>query len=144
MRFIDLDEEICKSENSTVPEIFLRHSESYFREKESIILQEISNENAAAVIAAGGGTPCYHNGISYMNEKGATFFLDCSIGSLMERLKGESGDRPLLQGNPGSELEKILIERYPVYCKAQHRVNADEDPHKVAGLIISVIKHSMQ
>src|SRR5437773_11285939 len=72
--FIDLDELIGKNEGATIAEIFFSKGEAYFRSKESSLLKSLS-QNENAVIATGGGTPCFHDNMKWMNEHGITVYL---------------------------------------------------------------------
>ncbi|MBK7968136.1 MAG: hypothetical protein IPK08_03965 [Bacteroidetes bacterium] len=49
-----------------------------------------------AVIATGGGTPCFKDNTKWMNEHGVTVYIKLAAGSLFHRLAA-SKDRPLLQ-----------------------------------------------
>src|SRR5207244_12720116 len=57
-KFIDLDEEIERSEGRPVAEIFRENGEAHFRQIERNCLQKLSSSAAAekSVIAFGGGT----------------------------------------------------------------------------------------
>src|SRR5436853_6290275 len=69
--FIDLDEWIEQREKKSIAEIFSEDGEEYFRKKESQQLKLLAEKNNA-VIATGGGTPCFHDNMKWMNDHGFT------------------------------------------------------------------------
>ena len=58
-RFIDLDDFITEKEHMSIPELFGKKGEIYFRKKERFYLESILETVEKAVVALGGGTPCY-------------------------------------------------------------------------------------
>ena len=73
--FIDLDQKIEFSEGKKIADIFSLHGEEYFRKIEAEQLRKIP-VNSRIIIATGGGTPCFHDGINYIKENGWSIFLD--------------------------------------------------------------------
>ena len=61
--FVDLDEEIVRQENRSIPEIFATEGEAYFRQREAAVLREVIAQKEQMVLATGGGTPCFHNSL---------------------------------------------------------------------------------
>ena len=120
MDFVDLDKEIERHERKSVPEIFLEHGESYFREVESRLLHEWAASPKSFVMATGGGAPCFFKGIEVINKSGLSIFLDVPVAELVTRLKSKN-DRPLLNSEAG-EKEKVLNSlkdaRYSCYAQA--------------------------
>lgn len=119
--FIDLDKQIEKTENSTIPELFQDKGEAYFREVEAHQLREVSTQQHSFVMATGGGAPCFHRSIEFMKEQGIVIFMDVDIESIYPRVK-KSSDRPLLSLESDEELKQRLqnlrSKRLPFYEKA--------------------------
>ena len=70
----DLDSFIEKKENRTITNIFADDGETYFRNIESEVLEELSNlENA--VLSTGGGIVLAERNRKTMKEKGLTIFI---------------------------------------------------------------------
>ena len=128
--FIDLDHEIEKKEARLIKDIFSTSGETYFRQVESNVLREIALSSSDCVIATGGGAPCFHDGISVINNHGISVFLDVSIDELISRVEN-SKDRPLLQSTDKVELrnrlEAIRKNRLACYQLATYTVNTDEN-----------------
>lgn len=119
--FIDLDAVVEIEEGSTVAEIFENKGEDYFREIESKSLRQCA-EYDNTIIACGGGTPCFHDNMEWMNEHGITVYLTATPDEILRRLlKGEQ-DRPLIKKLNQAELlffiQKKLGEREAFYNKA--------------------------
>jgi len=125
MDWIDLDQQIEKDTSMTIREIFAANGENFFREKERDALQELSKYDNI-IIATGGGTPCFHNNMQRMNERGITIWIDEPINILAERLKKEKEHRPLIKDLSDEELHEFLsrklAERSPFYLQAQHHL----------------------
>lgn len=132
--FIDLDEWIQQQEGRSIAEIFNTDGEMYFRNLEAIQLQLASasfSEDLAlfiggnrlkGIVATGGGTPCFHGNMDWMNDHGITIWLNLPVAVLAERLKVEKAKRPLIAEIKEEELsvfiEKKINDRKPFYSKA--------------------------
>ncbi|MEO5911536.1 MAG: shikimate kinase [Pelobium sp.] len=120
--FIDLDDLIESVHQMSIPEIFSSFGESGFREKERDVLQNNTlPENA--VIATGGGAPCFYDNMQWMNKNGITVFIDTPVKVLADRLINARVERPLVKGKSMEELVTFiaskLTERRPFYEQAQ-------------------------
>jgi shikimate kinase len=73
--FVVLDAVVEKGEGKYIRDIIAEHGESYFREKESETLKQLSLVDS--VISTGGGTPCYYDNMQWMNDKGITIYVEC-------------------------------------------------------------------
>ena len=129
MNWMDLDQEIEKETSLRIKEIFAGYGEEYFREKERDALRNLSNYKNI-IIATGGGTPCFHNNIQWMNDHGITIFIDEDVEILTERLKKEKAHRPLIKDLSDAELHNFLSEklqnRYPFYSRAQYHLKGNK------------------
>jgi shikimate kinase len=117
----DLDFIIETNEEKTIAEIFQEDGEAYFRKTEAKLLRWFE-EKKSFILATGGGTPCYHENMEWMNQQGITIWLDESVDVLVERLIPEKNHRPLLANLKEEELKIFLTnklaEREPFYSKA--------------------------
>ena len=125
--FLDLDAVIEQKEGKTIAEIFAAEGQEWFRELEREALQSIISNYKQAIVATGGGTPCFFNNITLMNAAGETIFLDVPTEFLAERLsQSDLTARPLLAGKTQSELisflGKTLADRRQFYVQAKHLV----------------------
>lgn len=128
--FIDLDEEIEKTEGKSTLTIFEEQGgHERFRELEHDELMDIVANQPKFVMATGGGTPCYFNHMDLMNDAGSTIFLDVSAAELADRLKDKTESRPLVRGLMNDELvskiEELLAERRPFYTTSKFILSND-------------------
>ncbi len=138
--FVDLDSEIESRTGMAVQELFDRHGEEFFREQEHRALNAVAGLKDA-VVATGGGTPCYFDHMTLMNDTGMTVYIRMPAAALARRLADARTRRPVLAGIPGDRLEeeivKLLSVREPFYRRAGITVdgiNADVD--KLATMIL--------
>ena len=128
--FVDLDEFIENQMGLTIPEIFSKKGEIFFRKKEYECLQELLNSNTSMVLATGGGTPCYGNNMqAILDTSDLSVYLQLSIPSLVERIKQGKQARPLVQKIADDDLPefigKHLFERRSFYAMAKETVFCD-------------------
>lgn len=109
--FIDVDEYIETKEGKSVSEIFAEKGEKYFRELEHSYLKEIANETNA-VVATGGGLPCYNDNMNLINKYGDSVYLKTSEDVLVERLLIMGDSRPLVKGKSREELIEFLSHHF--------------------------------
>ena len=109
LRFIDLDEAIVAEAGKSIPEIFSHRGESNFRIMEREVLRSISAIKGGFVMATGGGTPCHHANMDFMNKHGHTVYLDVSPDDLALRLIKEGVEkRPLFKSCDYQSLTREL------------------------------------
>lgn len=120
--FVDLDDLIETAEKKTITAIFEAHGEAYFRQRETAILQTLSQQSPS-IIACGGGVPCFNNNLQWMNDNGITVYLDATPEYIVKRVINEQEKRPLIKGLSPEALrtfiEKKLSEREPYYRQAK-------------------------
>jgi shikimate kinase len=124
-----LDDEIEKSEQKIIAEIFIEKGEDYFRQKETEVLKSFSDKNNF-ILSVGGGTPCFNNNIDWMNENGITIWIDEPIEIIEKRLLKEKSHRPLIANISDKNLYTFLSDmrekRSVYYQKAKHHLKQDE------------------
>lgn len=124
----DLDFLIESHEERTIAEIFAEDGEEYFRKTEAKILRWFG-EKKIFVLAVGGGTPCFHENMDWMNKHGITIWIDEPVNTLVERLKPEKDHRPLIKDlsdeELGSFLKNKLSERTAFYQQATYHLQGN-------------------
>ena len=140
-KLIDLDKEIFLRNKLTIPEIFEKKGEIYFRKLERETLEEILAGEENLVLSLGGGTPVYYNNMEIINNNSKSVFLRASVNTLADRLSKQKEKRPLIARISEEELPefiaKHLFERNPFYGKAQFTVSTDHrEPEDIVNEII--------
>ncbi|MCR5624220.1 MAG: shikimate kinase [Lachnospiraceae bacterium] len=114
---IDTDKYIEEVLKMSIPEIFEKKGEAYFRQCESKILLRIS-QLSPRVISCGGGFVMNEMNVKKMKRMGTIILLKASPETIYERVK-DSTDRPLLNGNMNVEyIAELMKQRMPVYENA--------------------------
>ena len=128
--FIDLDDFIENQSGKTISDIFAEGGEEAFRKIENEMLKKAVDSEPDAVIACGGGTPCFNNNMDFLNSNGVTVFLETSIPVLISRLQEENDKRPLVSGKTNEEIRKKVLtqlcDRLPHYMEAKLKWHGDD------------------
>jgi len=152
--FVDLDTWIEEKESKSIAEIFRTSGEAYFRECESKSLREMKNVFSASdialigsnqisgIVSTGGGAPCFHENMEWMNAHGITIWLNPALSVLVERLRKEQEKRPLVASFNEKELSDFvatkLEERRRFYSRAAIEIKEEID----IALLTEKIKHA--
>lgn len=129
--FVDSDSEIETAADMTIPEIFERFDEQYFRDGERRVIARLLADEPC-VLATGGGAFLSSENRKMIGEGGVSVWIKADLETLWDRVKDKTS-RPLLNGDdPKGVLTKLLEARYPLYGTADIVVNsAAGDPHEV-------------
>lgn len=147
--FVDADEEIERAAQLTIPEIFERHGEPYFRAGERRVIARLLGRGTTLlqaggrpmpverkVLATGGGAFCDAETRALILDAGIAVWLDSDVDTLVERV-GRKSNRPLLQGgDPREILTRLRAERQPAYAQAPIQVTSGHAPHLHTALSI--------
>jgi shikimate kinase len=140
--FVDADAEIERAAGMSIPEIFAKHGEAYFRDGEARVIARLLDDGPS-VIATGGGALINRNTRMLIRERAISVWLKADIAVLMRRVRRKS-DRPLLQGqDPEETLKRLLAEREPIYAEANIIVTSREGPHDavVDAIVAEIDQH---
>ncbi len=128
--FVDADSEIEIAAKMTIPEIFARHGEPYFRSGEARVIARLL-EGGPQVLATGGGAFMNADTRALIRQKGVSVWLHADLDVLLRRTSKRRSDRPLLQtDDPSETLRALLAEREPVYALADLTVQSRDVPHE--------------
>jgi shikimate kinase len=126
--YFDTDEIIASIEDMSVSEIFDTQGELFFRTLEKNIIENWKMTNA--VVATGGGLPCYHQLMEKLNALGTTIWLNTAISTISDRLEGDDS-RPLLKNMTHSGrlryLSALFKERKIFYASAKLTLRTTDD-----------------
>ena len=116
-QFLDSDHEISKNEKRSIPEIFEKYGEPYFRKLEHSFI-ESGHPNSGCVVACGGGLAVQGGMMDVLKSKGVVVALFASKEEILERIL-KNKNRPLLNvENPKEKIENLLEERSPIYLES--------------------------
>jgi len=128
--FVDADAEIETGAQMTVPEIFARFGEAYFRDGERKVIARLMADGQK-VLATGGGAFMNEATRQRIGERGVSIWLKPDFETLMRRVRKRT-NRPLLQtADPEETVRKLLAERSPVYSLADLTIESRDGPHEI-------------
>lgn len=114
--FIDSDHEIEARTGVNIPLIFELEGESGFRDREAVVIDELTARDNV-VLATGGGAVLRKENRQHLGERGRVIYLQATVDQLLERTRRDR-NRPLLQADdPRARLESLLQEREPLYLE---------------------------
>ncbi len=123
--FLDSDAEIEHAANMSIPEIFTRDGEAFFRARESEVLQRLLADPKKSVLSTGGGAFLAEANRSLISAEGVSVFLQADLDLLWNRVRHKE-TRPLLKTrDPRGTLGKLFTERAPIYALADITVKAN-------------------
>jgi shikimate kinase len=126
--FIDSDQEIESVSRMSIAELFDRYGEAEFRALEQRVIMRVL-EGGPQVLSTGGGAFINAQTRSAIAERGLSVWLKADLDTLMERVTKKQ-NRPLLKtADPRGALERLMLERHPVYALADLTVPT-RDAHK--------------
>ncbi len=137
--FIDSDHEIERRTGADIPWIFDIEGEAGFRERESIVIDELT-QLQGIVLATGGGSVLAAENRHHLMARGLVIYLRASIDHLLKRTAFDR-NRPLLQtDNPRQRLEQLFMQRDPLYQEIAD-VIIDTDYRSVSNSVKLIIKN---
>ncbi|MCZ4258509.1 shikimate kinase [Sulfitobacter sp. G21635-S1] len=115
--FLDSDAEIEAAANLSVPEIFQRDGEAFFRKRESEVIARLLRQERC-ILSTGGGAFLAESNREMISRDGVSLWLNADLPLLWQRVRHKES-RPLLRTpNPYATLAEIYRARVPVYEKA--------------------------
>jgi len=119
--FVDIDRVIESNAGMPIAQLMEQQGESTFRDLETSTLKEIVGHAFSVtgsqdqVIALGGGALLRQENRSFVEAHGIVVLLMAELTTLLDRLKNESGKRPLLAGDLREKLASLLEGRREHY-----------------------------
>ncbi|MGV6805541.1 MAG: shikimate kinase [Ruegeria sp.] len=122
--FLDSDAEIESAANMTIPEIFERDGEAFFRSKESQIIGRLLVEEKG-ILSTGGGAFLSQSNRQMISDSGVSVWLRADLEVLWNRVRHKD-TRPLLRtADPHATLRALYEARVPLYGQADLVVDSD-------------------
>src|SRR5665647_880612 len=111
--FVDADTEIESAAGMTIPEIFQKHGEPYFRAGEARVIQRLL-EGGPSLLATGGGAVMDPHTRELIGGKGISVWLNADLDVLLKRTKRRN-DRPLVE-----KIKDLMPLREPFYAPVSY------------------------
>ena len=116
--FLDSDAEIEQAANMSIPEIFERDGEAFFRKRETEVLQRLLVDEQKCVLSTGGGAFLAAENREMIGAQGVSVMLAADLALLWNRVRHKD-TRPLLRTrDPRKTLADLYAARAPIYALA--------------------------
>ncbi len=126
---IDVDRVIEARAKRPIGDIFHTQGEKAFRALEAQVLRDLVEayaETPGAVLALGGGALLRETSRRLVETHGTVVLLHASPETLLRRLQGQRGQRPLLPNEDEAALRRLLSQRKEHYASFPRRVVVDD------------------
>ena len=128
--FFDADTEIEAAHRMSIPEIFERFGEPYFRNGEMRVIARLL-DGGPAVLAPGGGALKREETRQRIRDQAVSIWLKADAEVILRRVRRGRTDRPLLQtADPAATVLRLIAEREPVYQHADLTILSRDVPHE--------------
>ena len=123
-RFIDVDDVIEAEASATIADLFARHGEAAFRERERETIARLAAQDSL-VLALGGGAIEQEETRSLLLSAPATLLihLEVELATTLARCAGTEPTRPILADR--TNLESRYRRRLPLYRTAHTSIQVD-------------------
>ena len=138
--FYDSDDEIELRTGVDIGFIFEKEGEAGFRDRETCVIQELT-QLTDVVIATGGGSILRPENRACLTRNGTVIYLSTTVEQQLKRTTGR-GNRPLLDNdNPEQVLKDLAAVRNPIYQELADITVATDNLHvyRVAQMIIEAL-----
>ena len=139
--FLDSDSELEKAANLTIPEIFDRHGEAFFRKKETQVITRLLGSQLC-VLSTGGGAFISEQNRAVISAQAVSVWLNVDLDVLWNRVR-HKGNRPLLKtSDPFATLKSYYDKRQSFYALAdiELRSNAFNSIDEMALKVIAALR----
>lgn len=124
--FVDTDAEIVRAAAMSIPEIFARDGEAFFRDKEAQVIARLL-DGSPCVLSVGGGAFLRADTRERISRDGASVWLKADLETLWQRVRRKDS-RPLLRTpDPRRTLAELMQAREPAYAQADLTVQTTAD-----------------
>ena len=115
--FIDIDAEVEKRCGCSIKEMIQEKGETYFRDLETEVIQDVSSQSCR-IISTGGGSILREENVRLLSQNGKLFFLDADLNRLQATASRPLSDTP-------EKLQKLYAERIDIYRSTAHVIVPD-------------------
>ena len=135
--FADMDALLVQRLEMPISDYFARYGEDSFRQQESLLLQELLNQESS-VIATGGGIVLKPENRELLKKNPCNIYLRIDFDHLYQRLATDPvTKRPLFLDKNQEEFRTLYEQRLPLYEEvATHVIDvADKTPEEIVEMI---------
>jgi shikimate kinase len=136
-RFVDADNVIEAEAGSRIAEIFARHGEAAFRDREHATIKRLASKDGLVLALGGGAIERAETRELLLTGEGTLLVhLEVALETTLARCGGTEQERPVLADR--ANLESRYARRLPLYRTAHVSVEADAlTPDEVADAVVN-------
>jgi shikimate kinase len=140
--FRDTDSDVEAVAGASVADLFVASGEAYFRELEQAAVARALAGHDGVLALGGGAVLDERTRVALTGHP--VVFLDVGLVDAVNRV-GLARDRPLLLGNPRSQLKQLLDARRPVYqsVAAVTIDTSNRGPDEIAAEIVGLVTEEL-
>jgi shikimate kinase len=139
-RFLDVDNVIEAEAAATIAELFARHGEAGFRDREHAVIARLASEDSLVLALGGGAIEHSATRAMLLSTPGTQLVhLEVELATTLTRCRGTEDTRPILadQANLASRYQR----RLPLYRTAHISISVDAlTPEQVVGAILEAAR----
>jgi shikimate kinase len=137
--FIDVDDVIEAETGVTIAELFARHGEAAFRERERETIARLAAADSLVLALGGGAIENEATRILLLTTPGTLLVhLEVELATTLKRCKGTEQLRPILADQ--ANLESRYLRRLPLYRMAHVSISVDAlTPQEAVAAILRTI-----
>lgn len=113
--FTDTDQLLVSTFHMTIPEMFAKGGEAYFRDREYEIAQ-LAASMEHTVISTGGGMMTFERNAQALARTGTIIYIHLDFNACYRRISSQK-DRPLVKNNTREDFYRMYTSRIPHYKK---------------------------
>jgi shikimate kinase len=136
-KFVDVDDVIEAEAGCKIAELFARHGEGPFREREHAAIARLATGNHLVLALGGGAIEEARTRSLLLTMRGTLLVhLEVELETTLQRCSGTEGTRPILADR--ANLESRYARRLPLYRTAHVSVRVDSlRPEQIADAIVT-------
>jgi len=127
--FTDTDQLLVSTFHMTIPEMFAKGGEAYFRDREHEIAR-LAAAMSHTVISTGGGMMTFERNARILAQSAIVVYIHQDFDTCYARLRTQT-DRPLVKNNTREDLRRMYESRIASYqkyasCTLENRGSVDD------------------
>lgn len=138
MNVAEVDEMIVEKEGMSIPDIFEKYGEPYFRNCESNMVIELQKRELT-IISCGGGLVMRQENVDNLKKNSKIVLLTAKPETIYERVK-HTTNRPILNGNMNVEYIAELMEKRRAKYEAAADIVIQTDNRSVQDICEELIR----
>ncbi len=137
LQFYDSDHMIEEREKMSVVEIYEKHGQEYFTQREREVVQEVLSTYGIVILSTGSNAFVDDYLHKYIRDNSITIWLHANVSVLAERIMRRNSRPGFTQENTQDILESVVEQDYPLYAEANISIESHE--HNIYKVVDNVI-----